>query len=89
MAETVGPVPTCGRELLRGCGRPIGLMVGFMIFTASVCNILDTPSYLLSPAYYIIPYHVPLHSFIQINSDLCTGCFYLLVFKKSLVLTDR
>jgi hypothetical protein len=40
----MGPVSTCGRELLRGWWRPIGLMVCFMIFTASVRNILDTPS---------------------------------------------
>jgi hypothetical protein len=45
MEETLGPVSTCGRELLRGWWRPIGLMVSFMIFTASVRNILDTPSY--------------------------------------------
>ena len=43
--ETVGPVSTCGRELLRGWRRPIGLMVSFMIFTASVRKILDQPSY--------------------------------------------
>jgi hypothetical protein len=45
MEEIVGPVSTCGRELLRGWWRPIGLMVSFMIFTASVRNILNTPSY--------------------------------------------
>jgi hypothetical protein len=39
--ETVGPVSTCGGELLRGWWWPIGLMVSFMIFTASVRNILD------------------------------------------------
>jgi hypothetical protein len=44
MEETVGPVSTCGRELLRGWWRPIGLMVRFMICTASVRNILDTTS---------------------------------------------
>jgi hypothetical protein len=44
MEETVGPVITGGRELLRGWWRPIGLIVSFMIFTASVLNILDTPS---------------------------------------------
>jgi hypothetical protein len=42
--ETVRPASTCGRELLRGWWRPIGLMVSLMIFTASVRNILDTPS---------------------------------------------
>jgi hypothetical protein len=41
----VGPVSTCGRELLRGWWRPIGLMVSFMIFSASVRNILDRSSY--------------------------------------------
>jgi hypothetical protein len=41
----VGPVCTCGRELLRGWWRPIVLMVSFMNFTASVRNILDTTSY--------------------------------------------
>jgi hypothetical protein len=44
MEETVGPVSTCGRELLRGWWRPIGLMVSFMISTASVRNILTRPS---------------------------------------------
>jgi hypothetical protein len=46
MEETVGPVSACGRELLRGWWQLIGLMVSFMIFTASVKNSLDTPSYL-------------------------------------------
>jgi hypothetical protein len=41
MDEAVEPVSTCGRKLLRGWLRPIGLM----IFTASVQNILDTPLY--------------------------------------------
>jgi hypothetical protein len=45
MEETVRPVSTCGRELLRKWWRPIGLMVIFMIFTALVRNILDKPSY--------------------------------------------
>jgi hypothetical protein len=45
MEETVRPVSTCGRELLRGCWRPIGLLGSFMIFTASVRNILDTTTY--------------------------------------------
>jgi hypothetical protein len=45
MEETVGPVSICRRELLRGWWQLIGLMVSFMIFTASVQNILDTPSY--------------------------------------------
>jgi hypothetical protein len=41
MGETVGPVSTWGRALLRGWWRPIGLVVSFKIFTASVQNILD------------------------------------------------
>ena len=45
MEETVGLVSTCGRELLRGWRRPIGLMVSFMVFTASVRKILDPPMY--------------------------------------------
>jgi hypothetical protein len=45
MDQTLGPVSTCGNEPLRGWWRPIGLMVSFMIFTASVRNILDRPSY--------------------------------------------
>jgi hypothetical protein len=44
MEETVGPVSTCGRELLRGWWRQIGLMLSFKIFTVSVRNILDTTS---------------------------------------------
>jgi hypothetical protein len=39
------PVSTCGRELLRGWWWQIGHIVNFMIFTASVRNILDTPSH--------------------------------------------
>jgi len=46
MEETVGPVSTCGRELLRRWRRPIGLMVSFTIFTASVRKILDQPMYI-------------------------------------------
>jgi hypothetical protein len=46
MVETVGPVSTCGRELLRGWWWLIGHMVSFMIFTASVRNISDK-SYLI------------------------------------------
>jgi hypothetical protein len=46
MVETVR-LSTHGRELLRGWWRPIGLMLSFMIFTASVWNILDTPSYVV------------------------------------------
>jgi hypothetical protein len=42
MYEMEGPVSICGRELLRGQRWPIGLMVSFMIFTASVRKILDT-----------------------------------------------
>jgi hypothetical protein len=44
MKETVGPVPICGRELLRGYWRPIVVTVSFMIFKASVQNILYTHS---------------------------------------------
>jgi hypothetical protein len=44
--ETVGPVCTCGMELLRGWWRLMGLMVSFLIFTASVRNILGTSSYI-------------------------------------------
>jgi hypothetical protein len=47
MKKTVRPVCTYERELLRGWWCPIGLMVNFMIFTASVRNILDTTSYSL------------------------------------------
>jgi hypothetical protein len=43
--ETLGQVSSCGRKLLRGWWRPIGLAASFMMFTASVRNILDTPSY--------------------------------------------
>jgi hypothetical protein len=42
MVERVVLVSTCGRESLRGWWRQIVLMVSFMIFTASVRNILDT-----------------------------------------------
>jgi hypothetical protein len=45
--EKVRPVSTCGRKLLRGWWRPIGLMVSFMILTASVQNTLNTTTYSL------------------------------------------
>jgi hypothetical protein len=45
----VGPVSTCRREILRGWWRPMGLMVSFMIFTASVRNVLDTNTYFSQP----------------------------------------
>jgi hypothetical protein len=51
MEETVEPVSTCGRELLRGWRQPIGLMASFMIFTVSVQKILDQPSYLSMSQY--------------------------------------
>jgi hypothetical protein len=40
MEETVGPVSTCGRELLRGWWLPIGLTVSFRIFKVTALNIL-------------------------------------------------
>jgi len=46
MEETVGPVSTCGRELLWGWWSPIGLMVSFMFFTSSVWKLLDQPMYM-------------------------------------------
>jgi hypothetical protein len=61
MEETVGPVSTCGRGLLRGWWQPIGLMASFMIFTASVRKILDKPSY----CYQIILRRSSLHSLLQ------------------------
>jgi hypothetical protein len=45
------------RELLRGWWRPISLMVSFMIFTASVRNILDSTSYV-----HIYKYFTALNS---------------------------
>jgi hypothetical protein len=45
MEETVGPVSTCGRELLRGWRLSIGLMASFTIFTASVRKSLDASTY--------------------------------------------
>jgi hypothetical protein len=57
MEETVGPASTCGRELLRGWWRPIGLMVSFMIYTASVRNILDTTTYVSSTVFWFWELH--------------------------------
>jgi hypothetical protein len=45
MEEMVGLVSTCGRELLWGWWQLIDLMLSFMIFTASVWKVLDTPLY--------------------------------------------
>jgi hypothetical protein len=44
MQETVGPMSTCGRELLWWWWQSVGLMVSFIIFIASVRNILDYSS---------------------------------------------
>ena len=56
MEETVGPVSTCWRELLRGWRRPIGFLASFTIFTASGRKILDTTSnqqkHILLSSYY-------------------------------------
>jgi hypothetical protein len=65
MYETVVPVSTCGRELLRGWWRPIGLMVSFMIFTASVRNILDTPSYESELPPNSCPHQIHLTGFLR------------------------
>jgi hypothetical protein len=46
MEETVGPVSTRGRELLRGWWRPISFMASFTIFTALVRSIFDGPLYI-------------------------------------------
>jgi hypothetical protein len=54
--ETMGPESTCRRVLLRGWWRPIGLMVSFMIFTASVRNILGTSSYMVHTQVNITEY---------------------------------
>jgi hypothetical protein len=35
MQETVGSVSTCGRELLRGWWRPIGLMVSLIFYSVA------------------------------------------------------
>jgi hypothetical protein len=53
MQETLGLVSTCGRELLRVWWRPMGLMLSFIIFTASVRNILDTLVYALEMIFYV------------------------------------
>jgi hypothetical protein len=47
MEEMVGPVSTNGRELLREWQWVIGLIVSFMIFTASAWKILDTTLYMV------------------------------------------
>jgi hypothetical protein len=59
MEETVGPVSACGRELLRGWWRLIGFMVIFMIFTASVWNILDRLSYVYIAEDWIPSWGIP------------------------------
>jgi hypothetical protein len=48
MEKTVGPVSTHRRELLRGWRQLIGLMVSFMVFTASVQNILEATTYIIT-----------------------------------------
>jgi hypothetical protein len=70
MEDTLELVSTCRRELLQGWWRPIGLVVSFMIFTASVQNVLDTTSYntvlgiLFSSIVCTCPYHRNLFNLI-------------------------
>jgi len=70
MEEMVGPVSACRRELLRGWQRPIGLMVSFVIFTASVRKILDQPSY-FDPSTVVSILFFPAFGVI-----LCIYCWY-------------
>jgi hypothetical protein len=49
MQEAVGPGSTCGRELLRGWWRPIGLMVSFIIFSVS-------PEYFGYTLVFLVPF---------------------------------
>jgi len=72
MEEAVGPVSTCGRELLRGWRWPIDLMVSFTIVTASVSKILDTTFY------------VCVYVFIYVSMYVCMYA----VLKNSLTMTD-
>jgi hypothetical protein len=57
MRVTVEPLSTCKRDLLQRWWRLMGLMVNFMIFIASVRNILDTtrlfPSSFLTNTLYV------------------------------------
>jgi hypothetical protein len=67
MEKTVGPVSTCGRELLRGWWWTIGLMASFMIF------------YSVSPEYFghilvqgslwtsVCPYNQDMNSSVFLN----------------------
>jgi hypothetical protein len=52
MKKTVGPVSTCGRELLRGWWRPIGLMVSPEYFG---CTIVYSNTVVLKDAEFIPP----------------------------------
>jgi len=85
MEETVGPVSTCGRELLRGWRQPIGLMVSFKIFTASVRKILDTTLYTLfhvSPVCWTFKQPICTTllamNFILLHSYACLNCITVL-----------
>ena len=77
MEETVGPVSTCGRQLLRGWQRPIGLIVSFTIFTASLRTVLDTTLYVVS--YCInkrkVTYQITSHKKdVRYALPFCTPC---------------
>jgi hypothetical protein len=63
--EMVEPVSKCRRELFQGWRRLIGLMVSFMIFTASVRKILDQPLYSI----YIITYVTSTHNLNNNNNN--------------------
>jgi hypothetical protein len=92
MEEKVGSVSTCGRELIRGWWWPIAFMVSFMIFTASVRNILDRPPYLKQELKVfnldVTEYHltVQLNKYLFLTRLLCSATGYCVVYRQLLQL---
>jgi hypothetical protein len=70
MEETVGPVSTCGRELLGGWWRPIGFYGDFDDFTASVQNIFDKLSHIVQRNTWM-SYHTVPHDAVRMNHNHC------------------
>jgi hypothetical protein len=86
--EMVGPVSTCRREVLQGWCWSIGLTVSFMIFIASVRNILDNTTY-ISCSYQGTPKPKNLQTPLQLSRHSIRKFFWHVNTKDSCILWDE